>query len=367
MHLWLAPRDVCALAATAAARRALRKSGGAAGPDAVRKLRRLYRKHFRSCVEAQDGLDEHRLVRAPRAVFLLLKSLGFCTFTDSQGRKRTLRDDNGVPVCVFGFGQKSVVSGAQRALDDFKKTEEQKESALDSQIRELTGLLEQTQKNANDRITRLKEELKRRKEMQDTMRLNRQKKEKDLLHGLSLAKTTHLQGLEEKRKNAQTAEKALAEQNQICTMKAELAAIEPEIGKLQRLGRRVDLHELQMRKGFLEKQTEGKTCNRPLTGVRGYFQKKYSAWELERAGQKHAEALRERVDFSKSQTAEKVEKQKAVRAEQRKKQLEQNKIQKEQKKQQATAGVIPQSTPPSPKPSPPKPSRFPFLSRFRSA
>lgn len=108
VQLWLAPRDICALVATAQARDDLRRylatSGGFAGSplQGIAALRSVYKQHFSDCVAAQspEELDLHHLVTIPRAAYHVLRHLDFCVFYDEDGNRRTLRDEAGRPVCA---------------------------------------------------------------------------------------------------------------------------------------------------------------------------------------------------------------------------------------------------------------------------
>jgi hypothetical protein len=122
IRVWLAPRDVCALMATGAARAqvaaALRRSLGlAGGAEAMALFQQLYARTYERCVAGQDpeALDEHRLVEVPRRVYRLLRALGFCTFRDAEGAARPLHDAEGHPVCLLGSFARKVANRASLA------------------------------------------------------------------------------------------------------------------------------------------------------------------------------------------------------------------------------------------------------------
>lgn len=111
VRLWMSPRDVCALLASATALRHVRTLLGqrlavhehsSLLRFAVALLRRFYQREFARCNDAEAGdVDEHRLVKVPEAVYELLKALGFCTFQGPAG-KQLLFDEKGTPVCLDG-------------------------------------------------------------------------------------------------------------------------------------------------------------------------------------------------------------------------------------------------------------------------
>jgi hypothetical protein len=111
VQMWLSPRDLCALAATAAARarlsRALATRMGlsSAAPEvlfAMAAFHKFYQRTYERCVnDAGSRVDQHQLVEAPELVHRILEALGFCTFLDEDGVERPLRDERGRPVCAF--------------------------------------------------------------------------------------------------------------------------------------------------------------------------------------------------------------------------------------------------------------------------
>ena len=68
---------------------------------AMASFSKFYSQFYNSCVSTQDGeiLDRHRLVKVPRMVYLILKSLGFCIFQTEEG-EAPLMGPGGHPVCV---------------------------------------------------------------------------------------------------------------------------------------------------------------------------------------------------------------------------------------------------------------------------
>jgi len=255
MHLWLAPIDVCALVATASARRALRKSGGAVGPAAARKLHKMYRKHFRACVEAQDGLNEHRLVRAPRAVFSLLKSLGFCTFTDAQGRQRTLRDDNGVPVCIWERFRTAptlkTLQQTQGTLTAFTQQSSKDLSQLNASLLQKKRQVADLQREIRDIETKLENA---KKESEQKIGQHESK--------ILEAKKLHLEALKAKVRQAEKNEKDALDGQHICGELDRLLQVKTQIRRLRLQGQYKDLKPLQQEQQRLEKETSGKACKR---------------------------------------------------------------------------------------------------------
>jgi len=112
IRVWLSPRDVCALMATQSAVRRIKAMLSQSmqvslkSPEllfAMASFSKFYSQFYNSCVTTQNGeiLDRHRLVKVPRMVYLILKSLGFCIFQTEEG-DAPLRGPGGHPVCVFG-------------------------------------------------------------------------------------------------------------------------------------------------------------------------------------------------------------------------------------------------------------------------
>jgi len=111
VQMWLSPRDLCALAATAAARARLsgalatRMGLSSAAPEvlfAMAAFHKFYQRTYERCVnDAGSRVDQHQLVEAPELVHRILEALGFCTFLDEDGVERPLRDERGRPVCAF--------------------------------------------------------------------------------------------------------------------------------------------------------------------------------------------------------------------------------------------------------------------------
>jgi hypothetical protein len=110
--MWLAPRDVCALMATSAARSAVRaqlaekltlEEGSAEVLFAMAAFQKFYKRHYEGCVRAAGyEVDAHELVKVPKVVYHILKSLGFCVFVDDAGVEWPLVDETGRPVCAWG-------------------------------------------------------------------------------------------------------------------------------------------------------------------------------------------------------------------------------------------------------------------------
>jgi len=118
IRVWLSPRDVCALMATQSAVRRIKAMLAQSlqvdvkSPEllfAMASFSKFYSQFYNSCVSTQDGeiLDRHRLVKVPRMVYLILKSLGFCIFQTEEG-EAPLMGPGGHPVCVGWnlFGKK---------------------------------------------------------------------------------------------------------------------------------------------------------------------------------------------------------------------------------------------------------------------
>ena len=111
VQMWLSPRDLCALAATTAARARLQRTLAAcmglssAAPEvlfAMAAFHKFYQRTYERCVnDAGSRVDLHQLVEAPELVHRILEALGFCTFLDDDGVERPLRDERGRPVCAF--------------------------------------------------------------------------------------------------------------------------------------------------------------------------------------------------------------------------------------------------------------------------
>lgn len=114
IRVWLSPRDVCALMATQSAMRRIKAMLAQSlqvsvdSPEvlfAMTSFSKFYSRFFKACVVSQDpeALDRHRLVKVPRLVYLLLKSLGFCIFQTEDG-EAPLMGPGGYPVCAgLGF------------------------------------------------------------------------------------------------------------------------------------------------------------------------------------------------------------------------------------------------------------------------
>jgi len=68
---------------------------------AMASFSKFYSRFYNSCVSTQDGeiVDRHRLVKVPRMVYLILKSLGFCLFQTEDG-EAPLMGPGGHPVCA---------------------------------------------------------------------------------------------------------------------------------------------------------------------------------------------------------------------------------------------------------------------------
>jgi hypothetical protein len=110
IRVWLSPRDVCALMATQSAVRRIKAMLARSlqvdvnSPEllfAMASFSKFYSQFYNSCVSTQDGeiLDRHRLVKVPRMVYLILKSLGFCIFQTEEG-EAPLMGPGGHPVCA---------------------------------------------------------------------------------------------------------------------------------------------------------------------------------------------------------------------------------------------------------------------------
>jgi len=114
IRVWLSPRDVCALMATQSAVRRIKAMLAQSlqvsvdSPEvlfAMASFSKFYNRFYNACVGSQDpdALDRHRLVKVPRLVYLLLKSLGFCIFQTEDG-EAPLMGPGGYPVCAgLGF------------------------------------------------------------------------------------------------------------------------------------------------------------------------------------------------------------------------------------------------------------------------
>ena len=108
--MWLAPRDMCALMATAIARAQVQKSLAAhlrlhseanEVLFAMATFHKFYQQSYEQCVEqAGKDVDVHELVQVPELVHGILKALGFCTFWDGDV-ERPLQDDEGRPICAW--------------------------------------------------------------------------------------------------------------------------------------------------------------------------------------------------------------------------------------------------------------------------
>ena len=131
IHVWLAPRDVCALVATREARArvaaALRAQYAGDPPEtlleAAARFQHFYERTYARCLADQDpeALDQHQLVKVPRDIYRLLQALGFCTFEDARGEARTLHDADGHPVCVLGSFVRSVSNRAALTYNNVKQ------------------------------------------------------------------------------------------------------------------------------------------------------------------------------------------------------------------------------------------------------
>lgn len=110
IRVWLSPRDVCALMATQSAMRRIKAmlaqslQVSVESPEvlfAMASFSKFYSRFYNACIGSQDpeALDRHRLVKVPRLVYLLLKSLGFCIFQTEVG-EAPLMGPGGYPVCA---------------------------------------------------------------------------------------------------------------------------------------------------------------------------------------------------------------------------------------------------------------------------
>lgn len=122
VQMWLSPRDLCALAATAAARARVQQALASHmnisldSPEllfAMTNFHNFYSQTFERCVNSLGTrADRHELIEAPELVHRLLEALGFCTYTDEHGVERPLQDPEGRPVCAF----RSFLSDARQAF-----------------------------------------------------------------------------------------------------------------------------------------------------------------------------------------------------------------------------------------------------------
>lgn len=90
---------------------------------AMTSFSKFYNRFYTACVGYQDpyALDRHRLVKVPRLVYLLLKSLGFCIFQTEDG-EAPLMGPGGHPVCAFGGGSSTIFgSSPKKKLVDLKE------------------------------------------------------------------------------------------------------------------------------------------------------------------------------------------------------------------------------------------------------
>lgn len=112
IRLWISQKDICALVATRKAIKKLRHLIAAplgVPPDApevafaTAALQKFYRKLYAKCLASQDPerLDVHTLVKVPRFVYAILKTLGFCLFSTQDGDV-PLMGPGGHPVCADG-------------------------------------------------------------------------------------------------------------------------------------------------------------------------------------------------------------------------------------------------------------------------
>jgi len=110
IQVWISPRDVCALLATRKAIRQVQKlvaeqmglSVDAAEVAIVAAaLQKFYSKFYARCVASRDPdeIDVHVLVRVPRLVYTVLRTLGFCLFSTTHGAAPLL-GPGGHPVCA---------------------------------------------------------------------------------------------------------------------------------------------------------------------------------------------------------------------------------------------------------------------------
>ncbi|NBT76773.1 MAG: hypothetical protein EBT15_12600 [Betaproteobacteria bacterium] len=86
---------------------------------AMTSFSKFYSRFFNSCVNTRDEkiLDRHQLVKVPRLVYLILKSLGFCIFETEDG-EAPLMGPGGHPVCVqslTGFNLRERLKGQFKA------------------------------------------------------------------------------------------------------------------------------------------------------------------------------------------------------------------------------------------------------------
>jgi hypothetical protein len=66
---------------------------------AMTTFHNFYNRTYERCVGSSENPDRHELVDVPPVVFVILRSLGFCAFEDSNGNEHTMRDSHGHPIC----------------------------------------------------------------------------------------------------------------------------------------------------------------------------------------------------------------------------------------------------------------------------
>ena len=118
--MWLAPRDMCALMATAAARSAVQaqlarqlelEASSAEMLFAMATFHKFYERNYERCVRAAgEDADAHELVTVPDVVYRILRSLGFCVVVDDSGVERPLVDEVGRPVCALGADARTALA-----------------------------------------------------------------------------------------------------------------------------------------------------------------------------------------------------------------------------------------------------------------
>ena len=143
IRVWLSPRDVCALMATQSAVRRIKAMLAQSlqvsvdSPEvlfAMASFSKFYNRFYNACVGSQDpdALDRHRLVKVPRLVYLLLKSLGFCIFQTEDG-EAPLMGPGGYPVCAFGGGLSTIFGSSPKNEIGNLKAQLTKENTARSQ------------------------------------------------------------------------------------------------------------------------------------------------------------------------------------------------------------------------------------------
>ena len=103
--IWISPQDFCAVGAAEKASGILLKhllekmDDIPAAIISMAMFHKFYENLSQKCDDLPGDLQSHRLMYVPRTLFVLLETLGFCTYQNAAGEWKTLTDKNMIPIC----------------------------------------------------------------------------------------------------------------------------------------------------------------------------------------------------------------------------------------------------------------------------